>query len=370
MQTSLRHSIILTIAFALVVPLLVLGDLDVRVADGTDVAMLIDFDAIRGSGVAICQMAEMAIADSVRGRVFSEKTGNDMKDFGRWFAKNVEDANILPTNIHWVLCGLRGVENYVSDRQSFTQQVWAVAVAVDECDWVRIGDVVNGNGLQWQKDTIFGHRVFNAVKKRGNVTTHSVRCVPGGNKMAYLGYGASKEWECYNANAPQDARFLNMGHLADKEVIRIWLASDKPLSKLAKRDYKGLYPDGAEQIADCIRSFKLSLFLTGQSTSAELRIVCADDADAKKLAMSYLAQKTPEGIKNMSDRLDAAWNGNDTCLKDTLLSLKKGIIEGLEVSRDGTEVVVKTGDFETRSLFMVLVGHIGSLADFFGSFFK
>lgn len=370
MKTSSFRNRLLWIAFAAIPQILPAAELDVRVANGTDIAMLIDFDAIRRSGASIGKMATAAIDESVRVNAFGEKAGNGMKDFGRMFASKAADAGIAQKDLHWMLFGLRAAEYYVSDRQAFTQQVWSVVAAVDGCDWKRIGDAVAGSGLEWQEDTVFGHRVFSAARKEGKATRYSLRCVPGGDNMAYLGSGASREWECYNANARQDARFSGMGHLEDGEVVRISLVDEKPLSEIVRHLYRGLFPMGAEQIPDRLRNFRLSVFLDGRSASAMLVFSCADEADAEALSKAYLAMKSPQGIAAMVKRFERANGGRNNGLADIFLNLKKGIVENMEVSCNGEAVVVKTGKQDAEPALTVLLGSIGSFIDFIETFFK
>ena len=316
------------------------ADLDVRVADGTDAAMLVNVDAIRQSGADISGFFLAAIDESVRAGTFGEKTGKGMKDFGRMLAKKAKDAGVMPEDVHWMLSALQAKEFFVNDRHSITQQVWSVAMAVDGCDWERIGNVAVDSGLEWQKDSVFGHRVFTAVAKRGKLTRYNVRCVPGGDKMAYFGAGASREWECYNAGAFQDARFSSIGRLAGNEILRIVLVDDKPLSKMARHHYRGLYPLGAEPVPDRVRCFRLSLFFDGQGVSSELVFACADELDAGVLAKAYLDMKATDGIPDM------------------------------EVSCKGNVVDVKAGNRATKSALIALFGSIGSLLDFFETFFR
>ncbi len=365
MQTSFFPNRFLLIAIVGIAQMLPAEDLDVRVADGTDIAILIDFDGIRRSGADLGTIASDAIDDSVRGKVFGESTGNGMKNIGRVFARGIVDAGLKPQNFSWVLCGLHATEFYVSDRQSITQQIWSVAAAVDGCDWNRIGDVAMANGLEWQRDSVFGHRIFNAVKKRGKVTSHIVRCVPGDRKMAFFGSGASREWECYNVDAPLAASFSGMGCLADQEVARIWLVDERPLSEMARHLYRGLYPIGTEYIADRIRSFELSIFLGRQTFSAELKFLCADSTDADTLSEALFALKTPEGIAEMVERFTQSSGGKDDNLRDIYLSMKTGIVKRMEVSCQGNVVVVETGFQKTKPAMMLLFGFIGSFVDFF-----
>ena len=370
MQTSFFPNRFLLIASVGIAQMLPAEDLDVRVADGTDIAILIDFDGIRRSGADLGTISSDAIDYYVRGKVFGESTGEGMKNVGRIFAKGIVDTEMKPQDFHWVLCGLRAAEFYVSDRQSITQQIWSVAAAVDGCDWNRIGDVAMANGLEWQRDSVFGHRIFNAVKKRGKVTSHIVRCVPGDRKMAFFGSGASREWECYNVDAPLAASFSGMGCLADQEVARIWLVDERPLSEMARHLYRGLYPIGTEYIADRIRSFELSIFLGRQTFSAELKFSCADSTDAESLAKAFLAAKTPEGIADMVERFRQSSGGNDSTLRNVLLAMKKDIVKHMEVSCLDDAVIVKTGFQDTKSAIMILLGSIGSFVDFFETFFR
>lgn len=370
MQTSFFPNRFLLIAIVGIAQMLPAEDLDVRVADGTDIAILIDFDGIRRSGADFGTIASDAIDDSVRGKVFGESTGEGMKNVGRIFAKGIVDTEMKPQDFHWVLCGLRAAEFYVSDRRSITQQVWSVAAALDNCDWRRLESVAIANGFEWQRDSIFGHHVFNAVKKRGKVTGHIVRCVPGDGEMAFFGSGASREWECYNADALPDADFAGMGRLADGEIARIWIIDDKPLSKMARHLYRSLYPTGAEEVADRMHSFKLSIFFGRQTFSAELKFSCADSTDAESLAKAFLAAKTPEGIADMVERFRQSSGGNDSTLRNVLLAMKKDIVKHMEVSCLDDAVIVKTGFQDTKSAIMILLGSIGSFVDFFETFFR
>ena len=67
MQTSFFPNRFLLIAIVGIAQMLPAEDLDVRVADGTDIAILIDFDGIRRSGADLGTIASDAIDDSVRG---------------------------------------------------------------------------------------------------------------------------------------------------------------------------------------------------------------------------------------------------------------------------------------------------------------
>lgn len=222
-QSFLKENFAL--ALLVLVPIVAASDLDVRIPEGTDVAMLVDFDAIRRSGADVETMASGAIDECVRMGAFREGTGIRMKNLGRTLAGKCEDAGVLSEDFHWTSFGLRAKEHFINDSQSFTQQVWFAAAAVDRCDWKRIGDVATKSGLVWREDSVFGHRVFDVVKKQGKTERYHVRCVPGGDTMAYFGFDASREWECYNTNALRDARFADLGRLANKAVARI--ASDE-----------------------------------------------------------------------------------------------------------------------------------------------
>ncbi len=370
MKASFFRNRLLCIALAASTQTAASAELDVRVADGTDAALLIDFDAFRRSGADIGRMASNAIDDLVRGGAFGEKTGNALKLPGRLFDTKSREAGLKPQDFHWLLCGLRTTEFYVSERLAYTQQVWSAAMAVDGCDWERIGNVATASGLNWQKDTVFGHRVFSADKKQGKVTRHRLRCVPGGDKMAFFGSGASREWECYNADFPQDARFAGMGRLANGEVLRISIASDKPLTDFVRHLYQCLYPMDREPIAERVRFASLSVFLDGQCASAEFQISCADVMDAENLAKAYLAMKTPESIAGMTERDQQMSDGRLSFLGDALLKLKTRIRKDMEVSHQGCSVIVKTGELDAKSALTVFIGTKGVLFDFYENFFK
>ena len=368
MQTSFFRNSFFRIALVAFAQTLAADVPDVRVADGTDVAVLVDFDALRRDGGVISAMVSEALDDLVRGKVFSEGTGNEMRGFGHLFLKKIEDAGLEPKNFHWLLCGLRASEFYVRDTMSITQQIWSVAATVDGCNWNRIGGVVEANGLKWQKDTVFGHRVYSAIMKQGKVARYNVRCVPGGDKMAFFGYGASKEWECYNANASLDARFADMGHLDKGEIVRIVIVDDKPLSSIARHLYHRLYPVGASQIPERIRCFRLSLLCDGKTVSAELVFSCADAADADILSKAYLALKTPESLRGMVERFEQISSHHRNYLEDASFDMRNRIVKDMEVSCEGNTVVLSTREQDARTAFAILLGSIGKLADFFGSF--
>lgn len=368
MQTSFFRNSFFSIALVAFAQTLAAAVPDVRVADGTDVAMLVDFDAIRRDGGGIGAMVSEALDDLVRGKVFSEGTANEMRGYGLLFSKKIEDAGLEPKNFHWLLCGLRSSEFYVRDTMSITQQIWSVAAAVDGCDWNRIGGVVAASGLEWQKDTVFGHRVYSAIVKQGKVSRYNVRCVPGGDKLSFFGYGASKEWECYNADALLDARFGNMAHLDKGEMVRIVIVDDKPLSRIARHMYHGLYPIGTDQIPERTRSFRLSFLGNGKTVSAELVFSCADAADADTLSKAYRALKTPEGFRSMVERFEQTSGNRRNYLEDASLDMRKRIVKAMEVSCEGNTVVLRTGEQDARSAFAIMLGSIGQLADFFGSF--
>ena len=354
-----------------IIPMVVASDLDVRVPEGTDVALLIDFDAIRRSGANVGKMATDAIDECVRISAFREETGAWMKGFGRILERKREDAGIMAEDFHWMLFGLRAKEHYFRDDQSFTQQVWSAAAAIDGCNWKRIGDVVTESGLEWQKDSVFGHRVFTVFKKQGKIERYHVRCVPGGDTMAYFGHDASREWECYNTSASQDARFAEMGCLADKEVVRIVLSDDKPLSDVVRHFYyRNLYPAGLEHIPDRIQRFMLTLLLDGDDVSAELVFSCANGEDSGTLASAYLAKKTPEGIADMEKRHKRSSSGRENGLSDMVLRMKKHIVETMEVSCEHNAVVVRTGKQDAKTALMIILGWHGSLVDFFETFFR
>lgn len=186
--------------------------------------------------------------------------------------------------------------------------------------------------------------------------------------MAFFGSGASREWECYNADALPDADFAGMGRLADGEIARIWIIDDKPLSKMARHLYRSLYPTGAEEVADRMHSFKLSIFFGRQTFSAELKFLCADSTDADTLSEALFALKTPEGIAEMVERFTQSSGGKDDNLRDIYLSMKTGIVKRMEVSCQGNVVVVETGFQKTKPAMMLLFGVIGSFVDFFETF--
>jgi len=328
------------------------AEVDMRIPKDSYLSAVVDFDAIRKEAPAVVSAVRDGIAEG-------ERTGNiphaesALAAMDKCKAKLDEfesECGLCVSNVHWIVAEATNSFFWIQREQAYTQFLWSAAVAVDGCNWERIGSYCKAKGLRWYSQSVFGVRyhTINWYMESGFLGFSLGVTQDGDKTYAGTGFAPSRMWSAYRGMCELDGRPSRSGRLEPGEIVRVVVSDLKQIPRFA--DVSASFWDVKamlEGMSECC----VSLFLADGKIGARLVATFKDEAMAKEALKFYETEVWGEAErKNFEEHLARAREKND---KEDIEMYKLfiEIMNGCRASVNGNVFTFDLGRIDMRRFF-------------------
>ena len=340
------------------------AEVDMRIPSDSYLSAVVDFDAIRKEAPAVVDAVRDGITEGGRaGNIpMSESALAGIDKCKAWLGEVEAGCGLCASNVHWIVAEATNSIFWIQREQAYTQFIWSAAVAVDGCDWNRIGSYCKAKGLRWKSQPVFGVWIHTiSCYMESGFLGFSLGVTQDGDKTyAGTGFAPSRMWSAYRGICELDGRPSRSGRLESGEIVRVVVSDLKQIPRFA--DVSASFWDVKamlEGMSECCGS----LFLADGKIGARLVATFKDEAMAKEALKFYETEVWGEAErKNLEEHLARAREKNDK--EDIeMCELFIGIMDGCRASVNGNVFTFDLGRIDMRRFFNFTAKPIAELLE-------